>query len=60
MHAIKPVFGDYLVLDSHFTGMQASTYLVILGWMDSLIRIAEKLNITNEPIPMQLIRGWHH
>ncbi len=34
MHAIKSVIGDYLVLDSHFTGMQASTYLVILAWMD--------------------------
>ncbi|KAJ3498767.1 hypothetical protein NLG97_g865 [Lecanicillium saksenae] len=32
----------------------------ILAWMDSLIYAAEWGNTTNEPIPRELISGWHH
>ncbi|KAJ3499504.1 hypothetical protein NLG97_g293 [Lecanicillium saksenae] len=32
----------------------------ITVWLGSLIRVARNPGIANEPIPMELLRGWHH
>ncbi|KAJ4146920.1 hypothetical protein LMH87_001475 [Akanthomyces muscarius] len=64
--------GDYLIMPTpvpHAVLTMGDTWMCsgmfidlynILSWLDSLIYTAKNGNTTNEPIPLELISGWHH